>query len=136
MSYPVAGLVRDYFPEGYPHDHAMVPHGMSVILNAPAVVRFTAPANPERHLQAAAFLGADVDGASPDDAGEILPKAIIGIMKKTGMPNGLKAVGFTENDLDDLVKGTVPQHRVTKLSPRPASEADLRQLFVDSMTIW
>jgi hydroxyacid-oxoacid transhydrogenase len=57
-------------------------------------------------------------------------------MHKTGMPNGLKAIGFTEADVDKLVEGTLPQHRVTKLSPKPASAADLRQLFLDSMTCW
>ncbi|MCB0145813.1 MAG: iron-containing alcohol dehydrogenase, partial [Caldilineaceae bacterium] len=41
MSYPVAGMVRDYTPPGYRSDHPIVPHGMSVILNAPAVFRFT-----------------------------------------------------------------------------------------------
>ncbi len=136
MSYPVAGLVRGYMPEGYPGDHAMVPHGMSVILNAPAVFRFTAPANPWRHLEAARFLGADISNAALEDAGDVLSDQIVKIMKMTGMPNGLAAVGFTGADVDDLVKGTIPQHRVTKLSPRPASEADLKQLFRDSMTCW
>lgn len=136
MSYPVAGLVRDYQPPDYPVDHPMVPHGMSVILNAPAVFRFTAPANPKRHLQAARFLGAEIAGASDDEAGQILSDTIVRIMKLTGMPNGLSAVGFTEADIDDLVKGTIPQHRVTKLSPRPASEEDLRAIFRDAMTCW
>ena len=35
-----------------------------------------------------------------------------------------------------LVAGTLPQHRVTKLSPRPASAEDLRALFLESMTLW
>jgi hydroxyacid-oxoacid transhydrogenase len=109
---------------------------MSVILNAPAVFRFTAIANPQRHLEAARLLGADTSNASDDDAGEILADQIIKIMKATGMPNGLAALGFTPEDVDDLVRGTIPQHRVTKLSPRPASEADLKQLFLNSMTIW
>jgi hydroxyacid-oxoacid transhydrogenase len=136
MSYPVSGLVRDYRPEGYPQDHAIVPHGMSVILNAPSVFRWTAPANPARHLEAARLLGADTRDASDDDAGEILAGAIIDIMKKVGMPNGLAAVGFGPDDVDALVAGTIPQHRVTKLSPRPASEEDLRQLFLGAMTYW
>ena len=60
MSYPVSGQVRDYRAPGYAADHPLVPHGISVILNAPAVFRFTAAANPRRHLAAAEALGADV----------------------------------------------------------------------------
>ena len=136
MSYPVSGMVRDYIPEGYPADHPIIPHGMSVILNAPAVFRFTAPADPARHLAAARMLGADTTGASPGDAGEILAQAVITMMKLTGMPNGLSAVGFTPSDIDALVDGTLPQHRVTKLSPRPASRDDLSEIFLNAMTYW
>lgn len=136
MSYPVSGLVRDYRPEGYPDDHAIVPHGMSVILNAPSVFRWTASANPARHLEAARLLGAETRGAAEEDAGEILAGAIIDIMRQVGMPNGLVAVGFGPDDIEALVAGTLPQHRVTKLSPRPAREDDLRQLFLGAMTYW
>ena len=136
MSYPVSGMVRDYQPEGYPDDHPIVPHGISVILNAPAVFRFTAPADPERHLRAARLLGADTAGAADADAGDILADTVIELMRETGMPNGLGAIGFTDADVDALAAGTLPQHRVTKLSPRPADEDDLRNLFRDAMSYW
>ena len=136
MSYPVAGMVRSYMPPGYQVDHPMVPHGMAVILHTAAVVRFTAPTDPALHLYAAQLMGADTRGAAPEDAGDILANAVIDVMHKTGMPNGLKAIGYTEADVDKLVEGTLPQHRVTKLSPKPASAEDLRQLFLDSMAIW
>jgi hydroxyacid-oxoacid transhydrogenase len=136
MSYPVSGLVRDYVPAGYPADHPIVPHGMSVILNAPSVFRWTGQANPERHLEAARWLGAETRGAANDDAGAILAGAIIAIMRRVGMPNGLAAVGFGAEDVDALVAGTLPQHRVTKLSPRPAAESDLRELFMGAMQYW
>src|SRR6478609_4935083 len=77
MSYPVSGQVRWFRSAGYPDDHPLVPHGMSVILNAPAVFRFTASANPARHLQAAEALGASVAGAKEDDAGRILADRIV-----------------------------------------------------------
>jgi hydroxyacid-oxoacid transhydrogenase len=136
MSYPVSGLVRDFVPPGYPEDHPIVPHGMSVILNAPAVFRWTAQANPARHLEAASLLGAETRGATPADAGEILATAIESIMRRVGMPNGLAAIGFGPNDVEALVAGTLPQHRVTKLSPRPASADDLRELFRGAMRYW
>lgn len=136
MSYPVSSLVRDYRPEGYPAGKPIIPHGMSVILHAPAVFRFTAPADPKRHLEAARLLGADTRGAAPADAGDVLADAIIAIMRRVGMPNGLRAVGFTPDDVAALVAGTLPQHRVTKLSPIPAGPDELRRLFLDSMTIW
>src|SRR6185437_15420435 len=33
-AYPIAGLVREYHPRDYPVDHALVPHGQSVIATA------------------------------------------------------------------------------------------------------
>jgi len=136
MSYPVAGMVKSFRPVGYEQDHAIIPHGMSVILNAPSVFRWTAPANPARHLQAAAWLGSQADDAGPSDAGEVLSATLIDLMRRTGMPNGLAAVGFGEADLDDLVAGAIPQHRVTKLAPRPAAPEDLRRLFLGAMHYW
>jgi hydroxyacid-oxoacid transhydrogenase len=136
MSYPVSGMVRDFVPAGYPGKRPLIPHGMSVILNAPAVFRFTAPADPARHHEAARLMGADVAGAAPGDAGDLLARQVISLMRQTGMPNGLKAVGFSPDDVDKLVAGTIVQHRVTKISPRPASEAELKQLFLSSMTVW
>jgi hydroxyacid-oxoacid transhydrogenase len=136
MSYPVSGMVRNYVPDGYPPDHPLVPHGMAVVLNAPAVFRFTAQANPERHLYAARLMGTDVSAARPEDAGNLLAGTIAELMRRTGMPNGLSAVGYSAADVDRLVEGTLPQHRVTKLSPRPAGAEELRELFLDSMVLW
>jgi len=136
MSYPVAGMVKHFRPPGYDVDHPLIPHGMSVILHTPAVVRFTAPTSPERHLKAAAALGAQTRGAAPGDAGEILAERVIAFMRQLGMPRGLAAVGYGEADIPALVAGTLPQHRVTKLSPRPASESDLAELFRASLQIW
>ena len=133
MSYPVSGNVKTYRAPGYVTDHAIVPHGMSVILNAPAVFRFTASANPARHLQAAEALGANVSGAKAEDAGKILADRLIWFMQRLQMPNGLKAIGYSSSDIPALVEGTLPQHRVTKLSPRPAGPDELGALFEDSM---
>ena len=59
-------------------------------------------------------------------------KRVIHFMRTLGVPNGLAAVGYTTDDIPALVQGTLPQHRVTKLSPRPAGEAELTSLFEES----
>jgi len=136
MSYPVSGMIRDWKPDDYQVDYPLVPHGMAVVLNAPAAFRFTAVACPERHLKAAEALGADISKARLEDAGRILSQCIIDFMKRLNIPNGLGAIGFTRDDIPQLVKGTLPQHRVTKLSPRPAGEEDLARIFEDAMQYW
>lgn len=118
MSYPVSCNVRSYRPAGYPSHKPMVPHGLAVILNAPAVFRWTHVANPARHLRAAELMGADVAGASDEDSGELLAQELIRLLRDLGMPNGLGAIGYEPSDVETLVQGTLPQHRVTKLSPR------------------
>jgi hydroxyacid-oxoacid transhydrogenase len=136
MSYPVSGMARGFQPAGYAVDHPIVPHGMSVILNAPAVFRFTAPACPERHLRAAEALGARVANADARDAGKILADCITELMERLGMPNGLRSIGYGAEDIPALVAGTLPQHRVTKLSPRPFGEEELARLFENAMVAW
>jgi hydroxyacid-oxoacid transhydrogenase len=136
MSYPVSGHVRNYRAPGYAVDHPLVPHGVSVILNAPAVFRFTATANPERHLAAAEALGADDRQRASADAGEILADRITWFMQRLNVPNGLRAVGYSTADIPALVEGTLPQHRVTKLSPRPAGPEELAGLFERAMIAW
>jgi hydroxyacid-oxoacid transhydrogenase len=136
MSYPVSGNVRSYRAPGYVTDHPLVPHGVSVVLNAPAVFRFTACANPSRHLEAAAALGADTSSARAEDAGKILADRITWFMQRLKLPNGLSAIGYSSSDIPALVEGTLPQHRVTKLAPRSAGPQELSALFEDAMVAW
>jgi hydroxyacid-oxoacid transhydrogenase len=138
MSYPISGMVkgRGYRQTGYPDQPELIPHGYSVILNAPAVFRFTAPACPQRHLDAAAALGVDTGNANPADAGKILSHRITEIMERLKVPRGLKALGYSSSDIPSLVEGTLPQHRVTKLSPRAATPEDLARLFGETLQVY
>ncbi len=136
MSYSVSGLVRDFCPAGYPQDTPIVPHGMSVIVNAPSVFRFTSPACPERHLTGAGWLGADPRGASEEDAGEVLSGQIISLMKATEIPNGLTGVGYGNEDIPALTEGAYPQRRLLENAPRDISKDDLAGLFENAMAYW
>ncbi|MCZ2136496.1 MAG: iron-containing alcohol dehydrogenase [Burkholderiales bacterium] len=137
MSYAVSGLVRDFkAPGGYPQDAPMVPHGMSVVLNAPSVYRFTGEAAPERHLEGAAFLGADVRDARPEDGGEVVAAKLIEMMQAVRFPNGLNAVGYSEADAEALAERAFPQQRVIQNAPRDVTKTTLAELFRGAMRYW
>ena len=136
MSYSVAGLVRNFYPDGYPKDAPICPHGMSVIVNAPAVFRFTAPACADRHLAAARWLGSETRGASDGDAGEVLSERLIDLMKATDMPNGIGGVGYGAADIVPLTDGAFPQRRLLHNAPLEISKETLSGLFEGAMSYW
>jgi alcohol dehydrogenase class IV len=109
---------------------------MAVIVNAPASVRYTAPGDPARHLEAAALLGADASDAAPAEAGEVLAERIAALMRTTGMPNGIGAVGFTESDLPALRDGAFAQQRLLANAPRPTGAPELEELFRAALRYW
>ncbi|KAI1902306.1 hypothetical protein AGOR_G00043370 [Albula goreensis] len=136
MSYPIAGNVKTFKAKEYNVDHPIVPHGLSVVLTSPAVFTFTATMCPERHLEAAQILGADVSNAKNEDAGLVLADALRQFLYDLEVDDGLSAIGYTKEDIPALVKGTLPQERVTKLSPRSHTEEDLAHLFEASMRLY
>lgn len=142
MAYAVAGLVKDFRMPGYPDGAPMVPHGVSVVLNAPSVFRFTAKACPERHLEGAALLGADVRGAAvggdggATEAGEVLASALERLMKATGIPQGLEGVGYADEDVEALVRGTIVQKRLLDNAPLAVGEPELAALFKGAMRVY
>ncbi len=87
-------------------------------------------------MQAAEALGVDVSRCDKKDAGRILSERITWLMQRLKTPNGLREIGYTSSDIPKLVEGTLPQHRVTKLSPRPAGPEELSALFEDAMVAW
>jgi hydroxyacid-oxoacid transhydrogenase len=136
MSYAVAGLVGDWRCAGYPEDEPMVPHGISVVVNAPSVFRATAATSPERHLQAAEALGADIRGASETDAATVLSAALVDRMRAAGVPNGVGGVGYREADIEALARGSILQKRLVDNAPMPVDEAAMRALFRGAMAYW
>ncbi|WP_448191283.1 hydroxyacid-oxoacid transhydrogenase [Azospirillum sp. sgz301742] len=136
MSYSVAGMNHSFVALGYEKANPMVPHGISVVLNAPAAFRFTGPAAPEAHRRAAEALGAEVRGLAPEDAGNALAETLIALMRATNLPNGLSALGYGPDDVPGLVKGAMAQQRLLSIAPCPVGEEDLRGLYGDAMRYW
>jgi alcohol dehydrogenase class IV len=136
MSYSVATLRHEFTARGYEALDPMVPHGIAVVINAPAAFRFTGQANPARHLEAAAAMGADVTGAQPGDAGEILAQAFVRLMRDTGLPSGIAALGYLESDVPALAEGAFAQQRPLVMAPRNVSQQDLEGIYRNALRYW
>ena len=133
-AYPIAGRVRDFHPKDYPAHEPMVPHGMSVSLTAPEAFRFTFDAAPERHLRAAELL--DPRGDLGGEPAEVLPRVLIALMRDIDIPGGIGAVGYGEDDVPDLVEGTMKQQRLLATCPKPVTEDDIAGIFRRSVSLW
>lgn len=136
MGYPIAGLCKGFIPEGYPGQYEHVPHGMSVTLGAPAVFKFLNNAIPERMFEAAKALSPKDSSVSTQNAGDVIANILIDILKKLNFPNGLSALGFTENDIPALVEGTLKQQRLLINSPIKVGEKELIEIYKNTMVIW
>ena len=132
--YPIAGMVKDYHPTGYPQDEAMVPHGQAVSLTAPQAFRFSFSSAPERHLRAAALLAPD--HPKHNEPAEQLPSVLIDLMRDIGIPNGIGGVGYDESDVADLVPGTMKQQRLLATCPREVTAEDIEQILTNSIQNW
>ncbi|CAH2050154.1 unnamed protein product, partial [Iphiclides podalirius] len=135
LAYPIAGNVKDFVPTHYGTD-PIIPHGLAVVLTAPSVFRFTSASDPDKHLEAAALLGADVTGKKRSDAGKVLSDTILKYMDTMKIANGLGAIGYSAEDIPQLVKGALPQNRLLKIAPVPQSEEDLSKILEESLTLY
>ncbi|CAN5611664.1 hydroxyacid-oxoacid transhydrogenase [soil metagenome] len=132
-AYPIAGLKHEWQPPGYPQDHPFVPHGWSVIVTAPAAFRFTYDAMPERHREVAELLSGERIESHDENT---LPEIIIQLMKDVGAPKGVRELGYSEDEIDDLVDGAMKQQRLLVGAPKEVSEEDLANIIRESMENW
>ena len=149
LSYGVSGSVQGFFPDGYPESlkrggkggaaRALVPHGMSVILHAPSVARYSNPWCGELQVEVLQLLGHKraLEGrVAKEEAGEHLAEYLIELMRQTGTPNGLRGLGFDDKDIPSLVEKAFPQKRVIDNAPFPVTKEIISELYEGSMTYW
>lgn len=127
-AYPVAGLRHEYRAPGYPQDPPFVPHGLSVIVTAPAAFRWTYDADPARHEHAAQLLS-----GQPVTGRDALPDALRALMRDVGAPMTLREFGYSEADLPALVAGALKQQRLLAVAPLTPTAADLEGILRASL---
>ncbi len=136
LSYSIATHGHHYVASGYESAEPMVPHGIAVVMTAPAVFRQTGIVSPERHLRVAEALGADISGAGFNDAGAILAAYMTDLMKAAKLDNGLSGLGIKASEISEMAKSGFTQKRPLAQAPVDVTEKLLVTIYEDSMTLW
>ncbi len=136
MSYGITHLMDNITTRGYSVPSPFIPHGISVAVSAPAIFRFLADSEPQRHLDAARWLCASHTDAGAAEVGEMLAQRLIELMKKTGMPNGLGGVGFRAEDVGRLADSSIRQQRAILNAPRVADLSDMKRIYSAALSYW
>jgi alcohol dehydrogenase class IV len=120
MAYPVAGENR-------------TPHGVTVAVLLPEVMRYNAPTAFDRYARIAELLGESTDGLSDREAGTRAAVAVEQLAADVGIPSGLADLGVEADDVPRLAEKTEDIQRLLVGNPRRVTQADLEEIFADAL---
>uniref|UniRef100_A0A1I8ANE3 Fe-ADH domain-containing protein n=1 Tax=Steinernema glaseri TaxID=37863 RepID=A0A1I8ANE3_9BILA len=137
LCYPISSQGKQFVDKDYNADKPLIPHGLSVVTTAVADFLFTTEADPQRHAQAARFLGCDISvSASSDYIAQTLADSIRSFMSDFSVPNGLSALGFNRSDVPGLADSAESSMKAYKLCLKEADKDVIAELYEKSLTVY
>jgi alcohol dehydrogenase class IV len=116
LEYPLGGAVH-------------VSHGAGNGLLLPYVMRFNLSARPREFARIAAYLGEEVSGLSYETAAERAVAAVERLRSAIGVPQQLRELGVTREQLPGFAKKAFGITRLMLLNARRPTEADLLSIL-------
>ncbi|HYZ00515.1 MAG TPA: iron-containing alcohol dehydrogenase [Candidatus Binatia bacterium] len=87
-------------------------------------------AQPERHHEVAELLN---DGPIAERGPDVLPEVLRKLMRDVDAPSGIAELGYTQEDIPDLVEGALKQQRLLVIAPRTPNADDLADILRASL---
>jgi len=137
LSYPISSQGKRYTDKDYDSKKALIPHGLSVVCTAPADFIFTAPADPQRHMEASQLLGSSLKvGDSAEKIGNTLADQLRQFMQDFGVPNGLTQLGFDRSGVDKLTSAALNSFKANAIAPRPTDYDSIAGIYEQSLKVY
>lgn len=115
-------------------------HGETIAVLTPAsTIDYNAASDPGRFAEVAELFGVETAGLTDSEAADALKAEYIQLQRDLGvLPSGLtELAGITADDVDWLAARTVDsQERLLRCNPRPVTEDDVREVFLDALSNW
>ncbi len=116
MEYPVGGATH-------------CSHGEGNGLLLPFVMRFNLPARVKQFAKIAQLLGQDPSGLSEAALAEQAVAAVERLKSAIGIPQRLRDLGVTRNQLRPFAEKTLGIKRILRVNPRPVTVDDVTSIF-------
>ncbi|PJG82506.1 iron-containing alcohol dehydrogenase [Caviibacterium pharyngocola] len=116
LSYPLGGKYH-------------IPHGLANSILLPDVMKFNLDACEEKFAKVAQVMGLDVAGCSQREAAEKMIDELYALIRDLDIKCDLRAVGISENVLDELVDSAFTVRRLLDNNPKEMSKADIRAIY-------
>jgi alcohol dehydrogenase class IV len=116
MEYPVGGATH-------------CSHGTGNGLLLPSVMRFNMPARIKEFATIARLLGEDVEDMEVERAAERAVEAVEKLRADIGIPQRLRDVGVTEDQLRPFAEKACSIRRILRVNPRPVEVEDVEGIF-------
>jgi hydroxyacid-oxoacid transhydrogenase len=132
MAYPIAGMVRSYYPEDYDFGYPIAPHGIATAIPAAYAFKKLVPYNHAKFSRVLEILSGEEE-REPRRIADSLSNIYLRILEDLRIPTTLRDLGFGNDDLDKLVEGTLVQQRLLSISPKVISRKDLYEIFREAL---
>jgi alcohol dehydrogenase class IV len=109
------------------------PHGVTIALTLPEVIRFNATSAFDRYAEIAELLGEDTSGLSDDEAAEAAAVAVEKLAADVGIEGGLSSLGIGPDDVDHLAERSNALQRLLVGNPRRVTREDLEGIIERSL---
>jgi alcohol dehydrogenase len=107
MAYPIAGMIRRWYPEDYEFGYPITPHGISTAIPAISSLKYLAPYNHEKFASVCEILGLDVKGLTPVEIGKVIGEYYTKLLEDLKVPTSLRELDYSSSDLEALINGTL-----------------------------
>jgi len=57
-------------------------------------------------------------------------------MKEVAIPSGIKELGYTKEDIPEIITRAMKQQRLLSIAPKNVNENDLHNILTQSMENW
>jgi alcohol dehydrogenase len=107
------------------------PHGVAVAVFLPAVFRFNAAADPDRHADVARAMGVDAAAGDDDAVAALGAAAIERLMADVGIPRLADLSGVDPADFGELARVSA-SFSVSQMNPREITAADYLAILAET----